>query len=172
MIFLTVGTTRFSFDRLLKTVDEAMCNLRLNEQLIVQSGVSDYQFKYPNVKVFKDLPFNKMVYYLKNARVVITHGGPATIFLALKYAQNQPLVVPRLVGLNEHVNSHQEIFTVSLAQKGLIKTILPSQKLKEGLAIYLKKPNMVKDKRNLEPDQKLIQNLISYTERLAPYEEE
>jgi len=165
MIFLTIGTTEFTFDRLLKAVDEAMCNLRLNEQLIVQSGVGDYQFKYPNVKVFKDLPFNKMVDYLKNARVVITHGGPATIFLALKHSKNKPLIIPRLPEFKEHVNNHQEIFAKFLNQKKMIKAILLPENLEEQIGDYLKKPAFpLREAKKNDTYEKLVRNLISYTE--------
>ena len=166
MIFLTIGTTEFPFDRLLKAVDEAMCNLRLNEQLIVQSGVGDYQFKYPNVKVFKDLPFNKMVYYLKNARVVITHGGPATIFLALKYSQNKPLVVPRSEKFGEHVNNHQVIFTKDLSRRNLIKVLLPEEDLLNRIISHLDKPEKVERKGDLGGLNKLVEKLIDYTEKI------
>ena len=66
MILATVGTTKFPFDRLLQQADDFMAkNGRKGELLIAQVGPSHYQFRYPRVKVFPELPFDKFVSYLK-----------------------------------------------------------------------------------------------------------
>jgi len=164
MIFLTVGTTKFPFQRLLKAVDEALIKIGSKEELIVQSGVSVYQFNYKNVRVFREIPFDKLINYFKEARVIISHGGPATIFLALKYGQNKPLIIPRLSEFKEHVNNHQNFFVDSFKKNKMIVEILSSEKVEDIIATYLKKPVALKKIRKLEVDENLIKNLNNYME--------
>ena len=47
---------------------------------------------------------------IKKARIVITHGGPASFLDPLKYGKI-PVVVPRKKEFNEHVNNHQLEFS-------------------------------------------------------------
>ena len=47
--------------------------------------------------------------YLKSARIVITHGGPASFIAPLSIGKI-PIVVPRQKNFNEHVNNHQKDF--------------------------------------------------------------
>lgn len=44
--------------------------------------------------------------YIKKARVVISHGGGGTVFLALRL-HKKIIVVPRLFKYREHINDHQ-----------------------------------------------------------------
>ncbi len=162
MIFVTVGTTSFPFDRLLKAVDEAVGSLRNEEELIVQKGVSTYKLRYSKVKVFNELPFDKIVAYLKKARVVITHGGPASIFLALKYGQNRPLVVPRIQKFGEHVDDHELYFARFLKEQGKIKAILPVDDLTTKIKEYLSQP--IACARNESAiSSELVKKLADYT---------
>lgn len=161
MIFLTVGTTKFPFNRLLKAVDEALISLNSKEELIVQKGESNYQFKYPKTQVFKEIPFNKMISYLKKARVVVTHGGPATIFLALRYGENKSFVVPRRKEFTEHTDNHQRFFVKYLAKKRLIKACFLGTDLVGELVSYVKEPEAFKNKVSFGPSNNLIQKLVS-----------
>lgn len=54
---------------------------------------------------------------IKDARIVITHGGPAS-FLNVMSKGKIPIVVPRLSEFNEHVNNHQLIFVQQLIERG------------------------------------------------------
>lgn len=163
MIFLTVGTTKFPFERLLKAVDKALMRMDLTEKLIVQSGTTYYQLKYPKTKVFKEITFDKTLIFLKKARVVITHGGPATIFLVLKHGQNKPLVVPRSRQFREHINNHQIIFTKDLSSLNLIKVLLPEENLVEKIINYLRIPERIEKRKDLKSLNKLVNKLIGYT---------
>lgn len=167
MIFVTVGTTEFSFDRLLQAVDKAMVDLDKNEELIVQKGLSNYQFNYKNTKAFGEKPFAKLIDYLKKGRVVITHGGPGTIFLSLKYANCLPLIIPRLKRFGEHIDNHQWYFAKFLKNKNLGEVILDQRHLSEKIKVYLVKPKK-KEKINHSGFKKdnLVKNLINFTENL------
>ena len=100
MIFVTVGTHEQQFNRLVKYMD----GLRLEEEVIIQSGYSDYVPKY--CKYEKMLPYQKMVELVEKARIVVTHGGPSSIMLRLQMGK-MPMVVRRQKEYGEHVNDHQ-----------------------------------------------------------------
>lgn len=119
MIFVTVGTHEQPFDRLLKKVDELVRDGVIAEEVIVQSGYSTYEPKH--CKAFKMLGYDEMVENVKCARIVITHGGPASFIMPLQYGKI-PVVVPRLKKFGEHVNDHQAEFcnAVAARQKNII----------------------------------------------------
>ncbi len=165
MIFVTVGTTKFPFDRLLKAVDKVMVGRQLNEELIIQKGTSTSSFNYSNKKIFKEIAFDQMIANFKRARVVVTSGGPAAILLALKYCRNQPLVVPRAGKLGEHINDHQLYFSNFLDKKKMTKVVWPGDDLVEKITEYLKNPAKITQKNPLKADKRLIKNLINYTEK-------
>ena len=63
-----------------------------------------------------------MVKNVADARIVITHGGPASFIMPLQIGKT-PIVVPRQHQFNEHVNDHQVEFTRNVAQR--MGTIIP-----------------------------------------------
>ncbi len=166
MIFVTVGTTSFPFDRLLKAVDEAMPTVK-TEDLIVQKGVSKYSFKYPKVKIYKELSFPKMIAYMKEARATITHGGPATIFQVIKYSSSKPMVVPRSSEFGEHVDTHEIVFCQTLSEKGFINLIGPKDNIVKELTNNLKR---IKKAQSTKYQNSRLESLVSrlntYTEYL------
>ena len=119
MIFITVGTHEQSFDRLLKCIDKMIEDGQINEEVIVQKGYTDYEPK--NYKAEKLIPYEQMQENIKNARIVVTHGGPASFIAPLSIGKI-PIVVPRKKEFNEHVNNHQLEFAreVSKRMKNII----------------------------------------------------
>ena len=59
---------------------------------------------------------------MADARIVITHGGPASFIVPLQVGKT-PIVVPRQYRFCEHVNDHQVEFVRNVAQK--MGTIIP-----------------------------------------------
>lgn len=55
--------------------------------------------------------------YNKEARIIITHGGPASFIDVLSLGKT-PIVVPRQAKYNEHVNDHQLEFARQLVERG------------------------------------------------------
>lgn len=107
MIFVTVGTHEQSFERLVKKVDELKRDKIIDEDVIVQKGYTDYEPQY--CESYKLIGYNDMQRYLDDARIIITHGGPAS-FIAPLTIGKIPIVVPRQRDFNEHVNNHQKDF--------------------------------------------------------------
>ena len=103
MIFLTVGT-QIPFDRLVRTVDRAVDEGIIKEQVYAQIGNSSYKPRY-----FKSTQFlNKQEFddSLHRCSSIISHAGMGSIILALD--NNKPmLVMARLKKFGEAVNDHQ-----------------------------------------------------------------
>ena len=81
---------------------------------MIQSGFSTYEPKYCEWK--KLIPYAEMIKNVKEARIVITHGGPSSIMMALKRGKIQ-IVVPRQKQYEEHVNDHQVEFSRFIEEK-------------------------------------------------------
>lgn len=120
MIFVTVGTHEQPFNRLIKAVDELKRDGIITEDVIMQTGFSTYEPKY--CKWSKLIPYQDMVKNVEDARIVITHGGPASFIMPLQIGKT-PIVVPRQYKFGEHVNDHQVEFTRNVAER--MGTIIP-----------------------------------------------
>lgn len=114
MIFVTVGTHEQQFNRLVKKVDELKRDGIITEEVFMQTGYSTYEPKY--CKWSKIIPYSEMIQKVRDARVVITHGGPATFIMPLQEGKI-PVVVPRQFQFNEHVNDHQVDFAKFIEER-------------------------------------------------------
>lgn len=114
MIFVTVGTHEQPFDRLIQKVDELKRDGILQEDVVMQTGFSTYEPQYCQWN--KLFPYEQMVKNVSDARIVITHGGPASFIMPLQMGKI-PIVVPRQHQYNEHVNDHQLAFSKAMAQR-------------------------------------------------------
>lgn len=100
MIFVTLGSQKFQFNRLLKAVDE----LQTDEEIFAQIGYSDY--KPQNYKYKEFLDREEFAAWEEKADIVITHGGTGAIIGAVKKGK-KVIAVPRLAKYGEHVDDHQ-----------------------------------------------------------------
>ena len=126
MIFVTVGTHEQPFDRLIRKVDELKENGIIQEDVIIQTGFSTYEPKY--CQWSKLIPYQQMVKNVADARIVITHGGPASFIMPLQIGKT-PIVVPRQHQFNEHVNDHQVEFARNVAKR--MGTIIPVENIEK-----------------------------------------
>lgn len=120
MIFVTVGTHEQPFNRLIQKVDELKRDGVIQEEVIIQTGYSTYEPKY--CQWSKLIPYQQMIKNVEDARIVITHGGPASFIMPLQIGKI-PIVVPRQHQFGEHVNDHQVEFTRNVAER--MGTIIP-----------------------------------------------
>ena len=133
MIFVTVGTHEQPFDRLLRKIDELVENKVLNEKVFVQIGYTNYRpkrFSYETLLTFKE-----MNNFAKEAKVVITHGGPGSTILASSYGKI-PIVVPRQKKYGEHVDNHQVLFSKRLEEKKKVIAVYEMDDLAEKIINY------------------------------------
>ena len=137
MIFVTVGTHEQPFDRLLKWIDKMVEDKKIDEEVIIQKGYTDYEPK--NCKNFKLIGYEEMQKYIADARIVVTHGGPASFIAPLSIGKI-PIVVPRQKDYNEHVNDHQLEFAreVEKRMKNII-VVETEEQLNDSIVNYSKK---------------------------------
>ena len=120
MILVTVGTQKFQFDRLFKNLDELVAQGKIQDEIIAQIGYSKYNPQ--NFKSYDMIELNKMEAYIKQADLIITHGGTSSIILALKN-RKKVVVVPRLKRFGEHVDNHQLEIANMYFKLGLIEVV-------------------------------------------------
>ena len=104
MIFITLGSQKSQFNRLLKAVDDLVQRKIIKEDVFAQIGYSDYQPQNYSYKKFLDRDeFARME---EKSEIVITHGGTGAIIGAVK-KDKKVIAVPRLAKFGEHVDDHQ-----------------------------------------------------------------
>lgn len=115
MIFVTVGTHEQPMDRLMEALDALPPDvLAEDEELVVQYGWSS---RTPaRARARQLLGFDEVQAHMAAARIVITHGGPASIMQALAHGK-VPVVVPRQSAFGEHVDDHQVLFARRVADR-------------------------------------------------------
>ncbi|MBQ7410446.1 MAG: hypothetical protein IJW20_03580 [Clostridia bacterium] len=114
MIFVTVGTHEQQFDRLIKCIDQMIVDGKIKEEVIIQKGYTDYEPQ--NCECHKLIGYDEMKKYIEEARIVVTHGGPASFVAPLSIGRI-PVVVPRQYKYNEHVNDHQLEFAKEVEKR-------------------------------------------------------
>ena len=134
MIFVTVGTHEQPFNRLVQKIDELKRDGVITEDVVIQTGFSTYEPKY--CKWSKLISYQDMVKNVADARIVITHGGPASFIMPLQIGKT-PIVVPRQKKFDEHVNDHQVEFARNVAERmGTIIEVEDIEKLGEVIRDY------------------------------------
>lgn len=114
MIFVTVGTHEQPFNRLIEEVDKLKRDGKIDDDVIIQKGYSTYNPKFCTTYDF--LAYDDMQQFIKEARIILTHGGPASFIIPLSLGK-KPIVVPRQKKYNEHVNDHQLEFAQNLVKR-------------------------------------------------------
>lgn len=133
MIFVTVGTHEQGMDRLFIELDRLIEIGKLKEEVFAQIGYSNYMPK--NYKYKKMIGYDEMDEYVKKSNIVITHGGPGSIFHPLQYGKI-PIVVPRNPEFNEHVDNHQILFTKRLYQQNKVLAVYAIKELGDVIKNY------------------------------------
>lgn len=151
MIFVTVGTTTFPFLRMREVVRRLVESQKRKELILFQHGATPAVI-HKQVKNFPSISYSRMMRYTRNARAIVCHGGPATIFQAMECGK-KPYVLPRSKGFGEHVDDHQAYFTNYAYQQNLIHLI----KQEDIKAIFQASP--IKTKHRARP---VSSQLITY----------
>lgn len=104
MIFITLGSQKFQFDRLLRAVDQLIGQGAITEEVFAQSGASTYQPKHFSCTAY--LEREALLEQIDRSDAVISHGGTGIIVTAIKRGK-KVIAVPRLKKYGEHVDDHQ-----------------------------------------------------------------
>lgn len=104
MIFVTLGSQKFQFDRLLQKLDELIEKNVITEPVTAQIGASTYLPKHFEYVRFMDR--EQFAATMDQCDIVVTHGGTGVIISAVKKGK-KVIAVPRLAKYKEHVDDHQ-----------------------------------------------------------------
>lgn len=142
MIFVTLGSQKFQFNRLLKKIDELIEDSTIQEEVFAQIGYSNYYPKYFNFKKFLDR--EEYIRKIDECSIVITHGGTGAIIGAVK-KEKKVIAVPRLLEYGEHVDNHQQQLLKEFDRMGIIEACFDLQNLKYSIdrMPYIKFKNYV-----------------------------
>ena len=125
MIFVALGTQTYSFDRLLRGLDE------VDEELVVQGGASTH--RPAGATWFDFLDFPQLLEYVRAARVVVSHAGVGTVMTVVGEGK-RPVVVPRLARYDEAVDDHQLSFARRMQEAGLVRLVEDPAELRAAVA--------------------------------------
>ncbi|WP_235973548.1 glycosyltransferase [Peribacillus faecalis] len=118
MIFVTVGTHEQPFDRLLGAINHYAAEKQLaKEQIVVQKGFSKLDLE--NVTSEAMYSASQMNSFYNEAEVIISHGGPGSMFPAWLLGK-QVIAVPRQNRYKEHVDDHQVEFCKFVEKSGKV----------------------------------------------------
>jgi UDP-N-acetylglucosamine transferase subunit ALG13 len=119
MIFVTLGNATQGFRRCLDAVDLlAGSGFFGDEEVFLQSGNNpSFVASYCAQKSF--LTVGEFVEKIQEASLVICHAGAGTLYHVFQ-AGKVPVVMPRRVEFQEHIDDHQIELTQMLASEGRI----------------------------------------------------
>lgn len=130
MTLVILGTQDKEFTRLLKMVEDEIKKGLIKGDVIVQAGQTKYKSNYMEIlDLIPNTKFNKLI---KEADLVITHGGVGSIISALKH-NKKVIAVPRLFKYGEHVNDHQLEIVEEFSKLGYIKSAINKRELTKAL---------------------------------------
>lgn len=130
MIFVTLGSQKFQFNRLLVEIDRLIEEGKITEKVFAQTGYSDYKPK--NYKFNKFLDRDEFNDIMSKCDKVITHGGTGAIIGAIK-KKKKVIAIPRLSEFGEHVDDHQLQITKQFSDMNLARSINKIDELEECL---------------------------------------
>lgn len=156
MIFITLGSQKFQFNRLLKKVDNLIEKKVINEKVFAQIGYSDYIPK--NYSYNKFLDRDKFSEIMQISDIVITHGGTGAIIAAVK-AGKKVVAIPRMAKYKEHVDDHQIQLLKEFDEMGFISACYNIDNL-EDIYLNLSNINLKKYVSNTKTILNSIHNFI------------
>ncbi len=155
MIFVTVGSRNYPFDRLFKKLDELCEEGVIKEEIFAQIGTSTYKPK--NFKYKDFISQDEFLKKVKESNFVISHGASGSIMKALN-AGKKVIAVTRLEKYGEHINDHQIQNNEAFSSNGYVLAVYEMDELKDAIQkIYDGKDNLIPWKNK---DPMAIINLI------------
>lgn len=104
MIFVTVGSRNYPFDRLFVKLDALYEEGVLSEPMFAQTGTTTYK---PRHYAYRDfITPEEFAEKVNEADIVVSHGASGSIMKALN-AGKKVIAVTRLEKYGEHINDHQ-----------------------------------------------------------------
>lgn len=130
MIFVTLGSQKFQFDRLLAELDRLIETGIITQPVFAQTGYSTYTPKHFTAQAFLDRDgFSEK---MDQAALVITHAGTGAIIGAVKKGK-KVIAIPRLSKYGEHVDDHQTQIVAQFNEMDLILGLEDTTQLEAAL---------------------------------------
>lgn len=136
LLFATVGAI-LPFDRLVNMVADLKARGEIDEDVVVQTGVGGV--RPDGVETHETLSFNEMQARLRDADIVVCHGGTGSLITALRQGC-RIVAVPRLFSHGEVYDDHQAQITQAFAERGLIAVANTPDELSEALRTVRARP--------------------------------
>lgn len=133
MIFITVGTEKFPFDRLLRAIEEAVRRGQIKDEVFAQIGNCCYEpvlFKWQRF-----IDFDQQAELIKKSDIVVSHAGEGSVFLCLSLGK-VPVFFPRQAAFKEHLDNHQMEFAKKMASRGKVLAAFNEEELIEKIKNY------------------------------------
>lgn len=158
MIFVTVGTSNFSFERLLKIIDELCLEGSLDADSIF-AQVGDTEYRPTNYRYINFLTSEEHKNRILESDIIITHAGTGSIISSLKL-RKKIIAFPRMAQYSEHIDNHQLELVKAFATHG---HILYATNKKEILEAIKKIDNFkpTEFKSNTKNFENMLDNIIS-----------
>ncbi len=131
MIFVTLGTRNFQFNRLLKKLDELIDEKVIEEEVFAQISWMDYvprNFRYVALMDKKEFEAK-----IEACTLLVTHGGTGSIISGVNH-KKPVIVVPRLSVYREHIDDHQKEIASAFAAKNYVLQCNDMERLGELIA--------------------------------------
>ena len=158
LMFATVGAT-LKFDRLVRTVSEAKASGAIAERVVLQTGEGGGHPKVEGLEAHETLPFDRVLELLREADLVVCHGGTGSLITALREGC-RTVVMPRTFARGEHYDDHQVEIARAFADRGLVTVVEDEAEFADKLAEARARPAV---RATTNPAQ-LIQFLHGQTE--------
>lgn len=130
LIFVTVGSRPYPFDRLFKKIDNLIEEGIINDDVFAQIGSSKYQPK--NYEFSDYISQEEFISYIEKSDIVISHGASGSIVKALK-ANKKVIAVTRLEKYGEHIDDHQIQMNKAFEMNSLVLAVYEIDELKDAI---------------------------------------
>lgn len=159
MLFVTVGSQKFQFDRLLRAVDALVASGVVEGGAFAQVGACAYvPGSFPSEAFLDRERFGEL---MEESDVVVTHGGTGAIIGAVKRGK-RVVAMPRLARFGEHVDDHQVEIVRQFGEMGLIEPCYDA----EGLPGAYERARSRAYRRFTSNSNHFLSDLASYIDSL------
>lgn len=142
MIFVSVGTHKEGFDRLIKEIDFLVEQKIIKDKVFAQIG--NGKFIPKNITFVRFMNEDELEKQIKKCNTYITHGGVS--FISGINFKKKVIIVPRLKKFNEAVDDHQKEVASELEKQGQIIYCRNEKEIKEKINKKMKLNNNKKGK--------------------------
>ncbi len=160
MIFITVGTEKFPFDRLLRAIHRAKEEGRIKDEVYAQTGSSVGSYPLFLCRKFYDL--DEQMKMVKEADIVVAHAGIGSMLLCSSLGK-VPVFFPRQSSLGEHFDDHQMELAQKVGSLGKALVAFTEDELVDKILNY---KDMVANLKSKE-DEKNKEHLIEYLRQIC-----